>query len=798
MKHDVFISFSFSDQAIAENIVNLLISEYGITSWICTQEIVGGESYKDLIPDAIDVCKAVVLVQSESSIASKEVPKEIGMALEEQKIIIPFRIDTTPLKGRLRYDLNSVNYIDATEPSFEERVRELAVGIKKMISNPEKYVGETYASAPRYLLNSNLANCSEIFYGRDAELKQIQDALTDRNVVVLKGMGGIGKSELARQYAAHHKDEYKTVVFARYVNSLASLLADDTVFSVQGMARKTMEDDTRQSEEEYAANKLDVLKRICDEHTLFILDNFDVTEDPMLEAFTTNNKYKLIVTSRCEQQRGKFMTIPVTEIEDDILRDMVVDFANPSITMVDRDDPAFEELFDLTCRHTLTLELVGRFMEEKCIDDVGEIVELLKERHISMFEDSDNEQRSSAIRKLFKMTEMSENEKSFLRCLALMAPAGVDNKLFRGWCGSEVFASRARLAGLGLIRMDNERKTIALHPIVREVVLAELEPTPDNCHEFLERYMSDIYASWNMSFDLKQNISDCGDSIMECFGALDDEKFMLYYSISIVKNFVYDFEQVMKLHEKLYNYAVSKDGDMSKRAALSAYRAGWVCQYYDLNRMHLWLEEKAYTIMKNAPFEFLIEYPHVLTNIATMYTRLYETRKNEEYSEKTRYYLDEALKAVLSGYEYANSIGNTSAANNLHIKTAGVYMAMANYYILLEDVTATKEALEKAKEIITPDMKTDYAYLSFLDAKVDFLNKKYESAIEILKRVSETYKQVFAGNNMYSLRTFILLAQVYEQLGNTDEAEANWNDAYKMAKAFLSEEHPLFKVILRE
>ena len=765
MKHDIFISFSFSDTEVAERIVNLLNSEYGISSWICTQAVAGGDSYKELIPEAIDVCKAVVLVQSESSIASSEVPKEISIALEDQKIIIPFKVDFAPLKGKLRYDLISINYIDATVPTFEERVKELAESIKNVIDTPEQYDGMKHKTRSRYSLNSNISDCSEIFYGRDEELQKIHEIFKDKNTVILKGMGGIGKSELARQYAARHKDEYSTVVFARYVGSLQEILADDSVFAIEGMSRKIMEGDIRQSEEEYAVEKLEVLKRICDEHTLIILDNFDVTADTMLEVFTTNNKYKILITSRFEPQRGKFPSVPIAEMTEDTLRDMVVDFANPDVTMVDRDDPAFEELFVLTSRHTLTLELIGRYMEEKCIDDVGDVVSLLKKQSVSMFDDSNDGQHSSAIRKLFRMTEMNEYEKAFLRCLALMTPMGVDNKLFRAWCGTEVFSARSRLAGLGLIRMDNGKKTLALHPIVRGVVRTELIPTLENCHGFLERYMSDIHASWNMPFYLKQNISDCGDSIMECFGALTNEKFMLYYSISIVKNFVYDFEQVMKLHEKLYEFAILTDGENSKRAALVAYRAGWVCQYYNLGRMKLWLEDKAYKIMKEMPFEFLIEYPHVVTNIATMYTKLYEAERKEVYLEKANYYQELALKENMSGCEYAKSIGNISAAENLHIKTAGAYMQAANFNIIIENASAAAQALEKAKEIITPDKKTDYAYLCLLSAQVDFLNGKYPEGLGILKKVSETYQQVFAGNNIYSLRTSILTAKTYEKLG---------------------------------
>lgn len=39
--HDIFISFSFADQDIAEKIVNELTSKYGFSCWICTRDIEG-------------------------------------------------------------------------------------------------------------------------------------------------------------------------------------------------------------------------------------------------------------------------------------------------------------------------------------------------------------------------------------------------------------------------------------------------------------------------------------------------------------------------------------------------------------------------------------------------------------------------------------------------------------------------------------------------------------------------------------------------------------------------------------
>lgn len=45
--YDVFVSFSFSDQTVVEKVVKLLYEKYKITYWICTNDILAGDNYKD-------------------------------------------------------------------------------------------------------------------------------------------------------------------------------------------------------------------------------------------------------------------------------------------------------------------------------------------------------------------------------------------------------------------------------------------------------------------------------------------------------------------------------------------------------------------------------------------------------------------------------------------------------------------------------------------------------------------------------------------------------------------------------
>lgn len=796
MNHDVFISFSFKDQQAAENLVNILSSQYGISSWICTRDLEGGNLFKAQIPDAIDAAQVVVFLQSKSSIESREVPKEIGIAFDTEKTIIPFRLDETPLKAELRYDLYGVEYIDATVPSFEERANELAQGILKALGRDVK-TGSVIAVKPIYELMPTSFSCSEIFFGREAEMKALHEAFQDRNTVFLRGMGGIGKSEFARQYTRKYRSEYDKVVFARYDGSIAALLANDAIFHVKGLARKTLADGTQQSDEEYAKIKLRMINEISNQRTLIILDNFDVTSDPMLDEFAAGKNYRLIVTSRVEPARGKYFVQPIEELEEEVLRDMVIEFANPQTTMIDRDDPDFPELFALTNRHTLTLELIGNFMEENCMDEIGEMVDLLKKHQIGILENSENAQRATAIRKLFRMTEMSENEQNFLRWLALTPADGIGHKLFKDLVGAEVFSARTRLASLSLIRLDGASKKISLHPIVRQTVYAELPATMENSKSFFDEVKKSCYASWNWSITQKLMISESSDVIMEQLGELDEEKFDLYYTLGIARNFVLPKARVLPFWEKLYQFAVKTYGEEALETGLVAYRAGWFCQYCDLDAMKVWLEDRAYPVLKavREHGQALVEFPHTITNIATRYRKKYEGDPNPEYLERSKEICEEALVEMTRSHEEAVAIGDTYAENKTYIMTAGVYMAQAHVGIRSGEYEYAAHALEKIKERITPDMPADYAATLAIAARLDFHTGEIEKAIPEFEDLLDRYSKTFPEINSYSMDIHIYLAQCMEKMGRADEAHMHWEKAYRMANALLIESHPTLRMI---
>lgn len=802
MTHDVFISFSFADQAIAEDIVNILTSKYGISCWICTREVDGGKRYKRLIPDAIRESNVVVFLQSEDAVESKEIPKEIGIAFDADKTIIPFKLDQAQLKGDMEYDLYGVEYIDATIPTMEQRIHDLAKSISKAINKP--LLTDSENMAPKSSLKSSKINCSEIFAGRDVLLEDIHTAFEDRNVVFLHGMGGIGKSELARQYWKKHKDFYSTVVFARYDNSIASLIADDKIFNIEGTARKTKEGNVSQTDEEYALDKLAVLKSIADEHTLIIIDNFDVSikDDPFFEEVVSVMSGRILVTTRCEPDKKKYHVISVGEIDDEDLKDLFIQYANPQKTIIEADDPDFDELFQLTNRHTYTLELIAKFMEENDdIDYISEMIDFLKEHGFSDIEVNGYDN----ICKLFRFTSLDDNEKYFLRCLSMMSPAGISQKLFKKWIDSG-FSSRSRLVDLGLVKINGETRTIALHPIVREVVLNELNPSYENCKDFVNRCaMVGQDANplmWELSYGEKVSYLECYTSILNFLTDINPNTYPVYFNISYMYNFIGAYEQTIALHERIYAFTCSYFGKNSHEAMLVCDMMAWKYANYMLYDRAMPYYEIASKWFYDNPCYTTRNSHATMRNCASNCYYMYEKTKDQLYLRKALDYLKNASVYAEKMIE-ATSHAPESFKMRLKYQNDCLCLIYFNLYVIDKKYDLANECLEKFKQIVlefesksgeslVTDMATYYKNYALLKYEVGEYEKSKEAWEEAYKRYLHSF-----GKTSRTINILEKLVMCCIKLNDYEEANKYLSLAIESASAIFTEDHPTLVRLLK-
>lgn len=109
MEHSIFISYSRDDEKQALHLLAILRKE-GYTVWIDQEALIGASIWSDEIVQNIKNCQLFILLLSESSVASPSVAKEIALAAEYGKVILPVELGRVELPERFEYALAGIQY----------------------------------------------------------------------------------------------------------------------------------------------------------------------------------------------------------------------------------------------------------------------------------------------------------------------------------------------------------------------------------------------------------------------------------------------------------------------------------------------------------------------------------------------------------------------------------------------------------------------------------------------------------------------------------------------------------------
>jgi len=136
MAHDVVISYATQDKKIADAVCAGLESR-GVRCWIAPRDVLPGEEYAKSIVVAIENCRTVVVVFSSFSNESKHVLREVEIAVKNDKIIIPFKIEDVMQYFLSRpnslYSINPSSRLDAITPILESHIEKLGTIINTLL-----------------------------------------------------------------------------------------------------------------------------------------------------------------------------------------------------------------------------------------------------------------------------------------------------------------------------------------------------------------------------------------------------------------------------------------------------------------------------------------------------------------------------------------------------------------------------------------------------------------------------------------------------------------------------------------
>ena len=369
-----------------------------------------------------------------------------------------------------------------------------------------------------YLIDNNITvtTSSKYYISRKDKLSEIRQHLKNYHIAYLYGIGGIGKSETAREYAEEYRCDYTTIQLSIYSGDLKSLIA----------GLKSSSDDKTNDYFEKDINirygtRLAILSQTMmnNERTLLIIDNYNVEPDSdeykrNVEVMKDLKKLHIhiLFTTRTLPNDDK-TKIDIEEFSKEELRHMF--FAiNPKDKDKEERIAQVDELIETAYRHTLTVDLVAHQTAE--IESYGKktlsnYIKVLKKSGINsginvvVYNNKDDNGKSDIIfehiRALFNLTSLTNKEKYIMVNACLLPLSGMpvaefenfidlenypDSESNDGWCEDSSISNLVKSGWMK--RINGEVSKITLHPIVSEVTVNELKPgiTEDKCKNFCD------------------------------------------------------------------------------------------------------------------------------------------------------------------------------------------------------------------------------------------------------------------------------------------------------------------------
>ena len=131
MSAEVFVSYASEDR---ERILDLVerLREAGVSVWIDQMGIEGATMWSQEIVEAIDGCKVLILAISEQSTESENVVKELALASERRKKILPVCLDSSGIPKSMEYQLAGIQRVEYVEKEEERGLQAMIRSLGKL------------------------------------------------------------------------------------------------------------------------------------------------------------------------------------------------------------------------------------------------------------------------------------------------------------------------------------------------------------------------------------------------------------------------------------------------------------------------------------------------------------------------------------------------------------------------------------------------------------------------------------------------------------------------------------------
>jgi len=396
------------------------------------------------------------------------------------------------------------------------------------------------------------------FVGRENELNEIEEQLSQNSsLLLINGIGGIGKSALASQYLSIHKDAF---------DHYGYISVFDDIKSAMVLALKSSLDLQSQTIEENFNDAIIKLHNLEGKKLLVIDDIKEVEkQNEVIKIVQGLTGWELLFTSRESIENISPYKLDRLSLED--ARELFIShFETKDIEKVDG-------VLKYLDRHTLFVELTAKSLNKNRDLTLDGLLEMFQEGALPEVRISRKESFNDYLQKRFSLDTLDDSQKLLLKKLSLMPSVEIPYETLDSFFKMEDLAwILDELRDKGWLSGD-DNKSYKMHQIIKEFILNSHAPIYEEIEDIVD-YVNTLLknsADPQTAVDNRDNILYF-ESMSDVFlrEDIENEKVVLFFSnVANIYHHLGAYEKALPLYEKVLKISEAVLGDDHPSTATS-------------------------------------------------------------------------------------------------------------------------------------------------------------------------------------------------------------------------------------
>ncbi len=666
--------------------------------------------------------------------------------------------------------------IDDLKYQFSKQIKKLIksgfIKTKLPLISTSPYSKELTLQIPR-------TNPADII-GREEDLNAIHQLLhEDKKVVLVNGLGGIGKTTLAQVYISKYYDEYAHIA---WITQSSSSISNDFI-NTEGLIKTLNVNIEPQNPEQAFANIILTMKNLTGKFNLLVIDNAEQSLEQYKDKLPGQPHWHVLVTSREEIIGMHSKKIGFLSEEE------AVNLFKKHYTHQQLNESDIKTIVNNIDLHTLTIEILAKTAEVQRYD-LTTLLNAVKENARAKVKVKNTNDEVINIRtylsNVFNMSKLHEDEIWMMQQFACLPAEFHRYELLKSLIVNEeskhyrdFSETVTQLAKKGWLLEDNETDAYKMHRIVAEVVRAYKEIRVTD----IEILLDNILVSLELDVT-KDNPVDkfvwipFGKAIVK---TIEEENGMLLYLKNILGGRLLDlgaFDESYNILEKTILINEKKYGQEHPITLMTYLNFAVILQEMGDFKPALELTKKTKEYYEK---KFGSNYPETIKSyaiLAGIYLKLNNFEEAKNYAQKVLDF-------------------NEDFFGKEHYSTAASYSNLSNILRHLGEFERSRELAEKASifnensfGLEHPNTASSYMNLSLVLEDLGYVEK----AKDFMEKATRIHEKNFGNKHPLTLLSYFNLAGILSHLNDNKNGLVYAKLALEGFQNIYNPDHPYIKM----